>query len=338
VVVACFVFGCLLAFRNLKVTCRRWYGPVLLTIAFAVWMVPLLPAWIQTPERAFPRAQESISIYNAKTGFDWDRIENSLREPLARSFGWFFVMRDQSSQGTLSPGCNEFESVLLAVGIAIAIIEGFSLNLLFLGFIFLSLLVCGAWSYTPPWYTRLVPTAPVAAVLIARAATGLHDLFRLLPASIRKGLFAALILCGLVLSPGLNLLRYLRYEQGRAGTYPLAEMTAVGRRIRELGQEYHYYLVITHRPDWTLDCRGRPRGRFGELLPYIWDKRITEIRELPTRLPLPSDQPAAVFVQASRFEDDVGLLKKWYPDAEVEEIRGFRGELLAGLVLILPKQ
>jgi hypothetical protein len=93
--------------------------------------------------------------------------------------------------------------------------------------------------------------------------------------------------------------------------------------------------VTTKRPDWSLDLEDRS-GALGELLPFIWNLNVTEIRDLPSRLPLPEGVPAAVVVQSQRFDEDVAALRAAYPRALVEEITDLRGERLAGLVLIEP--
>jgi hypothetical protein len=237
-----------------------------------------------------------------------------------------------SSQGTLSPACNSIEAVLLAVGICIAAVEGFSLNLLFLGYIFLVLLTCGAWGVSPPWYTRLVSTAPIAAVLMARTLTAFQAFIPCHRTRWRKGCLALLAIAVAVASPGWNLRAYVRHEGGGSGVYHLRDMTAIGRRIRLLGPDYHYYLVNTHNPSWTIDWKGG--ASFGELLPYIWGLRVRDVRELDSILPFADGHKAAFILQPHRLAEDSATIRSWYPDAEVEEIHGYQGQRLAGLVLI----
>lgn len=329
--VACVGFGLLVLLRSGRVVLRRWFGPLLLLTSFAVLLVPVIPLWLRNPTLIFPRVEESMTVFKPSEGVDWATLSASLGDPFWRSLGWFFVVPDMSSQGTLSPGCNAVEAVLLAVGVCVAAIEGVSLNLLFLGYVFLVLLTCGAWGVSPPWYTRLVSTAPIAAVLMARTLVGFHAF---VPRRWRQAFLAFLVVGVILASPGLNLRRYVQHESGATGGYRLREMTAIGRQIRALGPEYRYYLVSTHNPSWTVDPRGG--ASFGELLPYIWGRQVREVRELDSVLPFPSGQPVALILQPDRITEDGATIRSWYPDAEVREIHGYYGERLAAFVLIHP--
>lgn len=331
-VVACFAWGLVLGVRSPRAALRRWLGIPLAMASFAVWLVPLVPMWKVNSRLAMPRVEESLEVYKPNEGVHWDRVKESFGAPLARSFGWFFVMPDNSSQGTLSPGCNRVEAVLLSVGLGILLLEGFSMNVLFAGFLFGVLVALGAWAGSPPWYTRLVPTAPIAALLMARALTGALDLaggFRRLYSVLAVGAVGAV----LVVAPFANLRTYVEYENGRRGEYHLREMTAIGRRLRALGPSYHHYLVITHRPDWSADYR-RQNGRFGELLPFIWGLRVSEVRTLDEYLPLPRGESAVFVVQAARAREDVATIRSVYPLARVEELKGFMNEPIASLVVV----
>jgi hypothetical protein len=146
---------------------------------------------------------------------------------------------------------------------------------------------------------------------MARAVMGFYAFLSLARERWRSAIYALLVVGVMIASPVLNFRSYVRHETGQTGRYGLHEMTAIGRRMRDLGRGYQYYLVITHNPSWTVNPRGG--ARFGELLPYIWDKRVREVRELETVLPFPDDEPVAVFLQANRFAEDVGTLREWYP-------------------------
>jgi 4-amino-4-deoxy-L-arabinose transferase-like glycosyltransferase len=334
--VACAVFGLVVLARSWRVVQRRWFGPILIILAIGVLFAPLVPLWLRNPPLLFPRVEDSLTVFKPSEGVNWETLRASLGPPLWKSFGWFFVQVDNSSQGTLSPGCNGIEAVLLAVGFCIALLEGFSISLLFLCQVFLVLLIFGAWAGTPPWYTRLLSTAPIAAVLMARAVMGFYSFASFARERWRGATYAFLVVGVTIASPALNLRTYIRHETGQTGGYSLHEMTAIGRRMRDLGPGYHYYLVTTHNPSWTVSPNGG--AEFGELLPYMWDRRVREVRELETVLPFPDHEPVAVFLQANRFAADVGTLREWYPGAKVEEIHGFRGETRAGVVLIDPRK
>ncbi|MGE5237125.1 MAG: ArnT family glycosyltransferase [Acidobacteriota bacterium] len=332
-VVACALIGPLLALRSPRAAARRWYGPPLMALGLAVWIVPLLPIWLDNPTFAFPRAEESLDVFKPSEGVHWDRVASSFGAPLAKSFGWFFVTPDNSTQGSLSPACNDVEAVVLAVGIVIVAVEGFSLNVVLAGYVGLVLLTLGAWGGSPPWYTRLVPTAPIAAVFIARAVVGALDLFALAARRVRRIALGVTVAAVIFVSPVANFVKYERYETGRGAPLPTHELVAIGRRLHALGPDYHFYMVTTKRSDWNLDF-SMPNGQLAELLPFIWNLHVSEIRELSTSLPLPGNEHAAIVVQGDRLEEDATEIRRFYPDAKVERILGNQGELVAGLVMI----
>lgn len=333
VVVSCAVGGLVVGARSPRTVARRWLGLALMVVAFAVWIVPLVPMWVASPEAMFPRAQESLEAFKPRDGFDWQRTASSFGMPLARSFGWFFVMPDNSSHGTISPGCNDVEAVLLAVGLVIAMTEGFSLNVVFLIHVFIVLLTMGAFAGSPPWYTRMLPTMPVAAVLMARATLALVDVLRGRPGPRRALPVALAVLLVIVAGPVANMVTYSRAELTGAGAAPFPSMTSVGRRLRELDPKMHHYLVVTGSPDWSADGRSGA-ATFGVLKPYVWDLHVSEVREPETILPLDADEGATFSIQPDRLEQDVAKLRRWYPNARVEELYARKGFLSAGLVIV----
>ena len=68
------------------------------------------------------------------------------------------------------------------------------------------------------------------------------------------------------------------------------------------------------------------------MLPFVWDLRLVEIRELDDALPLPPG-PKAVVVPAERLPRDVPRLLADYPRAKVEDVPGPLG-LWAKILLI----
>lgn len=323
----------LLFLRSPRVMMRRRVGGALMLVAFSAWIAPVLSSWMQAPSLVIPRVEESMEAFRPSVGVQWDRLKASFGAPLAQSFGWFFVTTDNSTQGTLSPGCNAVEAVLLAVGLAVVLTEGFSLNVLLLVYAGLVLVTLGAFASSPPWYTRLVPSAPVAAILAARVLDGALDLLAFASDRTRRTAFGLVAAATVALSPATNLRTYVRFETGQTpGAYP-KESLAIGPRLRELGPRFHFYLVSTKRPDWGVNYL-RPTARFGELLPYIWNLHVSEIRELETRLPLPAGEAAALVVQAERFDEDVGVIRRFYPNAKVERLLNCQAELAAGLVVV----
>jgi hypothetical protein len=318
---ACFLAGLLLALRAPRATARRWFGPPLMALAFAVWLVPLLPNWIALPTLAMPRARESLDAYKPGQGFDVPRIKASFGAPLARSFGWFFSVPDQSSQGSMSPALNRTEAALFAAGLAVAVVAGFSLNVVLLIYLGLVLTTLGAFAGSPPWYTRMLPSLPIACVFMGHAAAMLVELLPRRVPRVRATAFALLIVAALCLSPATNLPRYIRYE----GTErPVWEATAVGRLLRDLGPGREIFLMETGRPDWSLRIQNERPPRLGEMLPFVWNLRMTEVRELDDVLPLPPG-PKLIVVPASRVPVDLPRLKAAYPQAREESLPGVNG-------------
>jgi len=331
---ACALGGLLIGIRSPKAVARRVSGILLMILAFAVWIVPLIPSWLDDPQAAFPRAEESLDVFKPSTGVDAERFVESFGVPLAKSLGWFFALRDNSTHGTLSPGCNEAVAVVLAVGLVIVLIEGFSLNVIFALQIFVVLLTMGAFAGTPPWYTRMLASLPIAMVLVARTVVAIAELVGRGPRGRAPGvLVAAVTAVVIIASPVVNMRTYTTAEWTGVDVGPLPSMTVLGRRLRDLGPEYHDYLVTTASGEWSCDAR-KANGTFGVLLPYIWNLHATEVRDLPARLPLPGDEAATIAIQSRRIEQDLAEVKRWYPKARVEELYARKGFLSAGLVII----
>lgn len=329
--------GVLLVVRAPRLALRRWYGPVLLLLAALVWLSPLMPGWLRNTHSAFPRAQESFAAYKVGQGVDWNFVKESLGTPFQLSAGWFYVYTDSSSQGTGREegggSLNDVEAVLFTIGVGLILLEGYGLNALFLTQLVLVIFLCGAWSRDPPFYTRLLPTVPIAALLMGRTLTAATDLFRTAPRWLRAGIWAALIAAVLWCSPVYNWQRYAAYETGATGRYTQHAMTAIGRALRELGPRYHYYLVITKQFDWTVHNPSKG-GRWGELMPFVWNLHVSEIRQLSEFLPLPANEPAILVLQPRRIAEDLALIRQFHPNATVRELRSRRGDLHAGLVEI----
>jgi hypothetical protein len=320
--VACFLAGLVLALRSPRATARRWAGPPLMALAFLVWLVPLLPAWIALPNLALPRAQESLEVYKPQGGLNQERLRASFGRPLAMSAGWFFATPDQSSQGSMSPALNTAEATLLVAGVACALAAGFSLNVLLLLYVALVLLFLGAFAGSPPWYTRMLPSLPVACTFMGAAAAELLEYLRLPGARARAAALALAAACALALFPAMNLQRYVAYESERR---PMWEATALGRRLRTLGSGRTVYLVSTDRSDWSLNVQngGRP-PRLGEMLPYMWNLHLVEIPEFEEGLAL-APGPKAIIVPRERFAADLPRLLALWPQARVEELPGVGG-------------
>jgi hypothetical protein len=320
--VACFLAGIVLALRSPRATARRWAGPPLMALVFLLWIVPLLPLWIALPNYAMPRAQESLEVYKPQGGLNHERLRASFGRPLAMSAGWFFATPDQSSQGSMSPALNTTEAALFVAGVAIALAAGFSLNVLLVLYVGLVLLVLGAFAGSPPWYTRMLPSLPIACAFMGAAAASVLDSLRLPGWRLRAAALAAAVAAALSFSTAANLKHYVAYESQQR---PMWEATALGRRLRTLGPGRTVYLVSTNRPDWSLNVQngGRP-PRLGEMLPYVWNLHLVEIPELGEGAVLAAG-PKAIVVPRERIATDVPRLLAAWPQARVEELPGVGG-------------
>jgi hypothetical protein len=318
---ACFLAGLVLALRSPRATARRWAGPPLMALVFLVWLVPLLPAWIATPNLALPRAQESLEVYKPQGGLDHGRLAASFGRPLAMSAGWFFTTPDQSSQGSMSPALNTAEATLFVLGVALALAAGFSLNVLLLLHVALVLLVLGAFAGSPPWYTRMLPSLPVACVFMGAAAATLLESLRLPNARWRAAALAAAAAAALAISPAANLRRYVDYESQQR---PMWEATAVGRRLRTIGPGRTVYIVTTGRSDWSLNVNGERPARLGEMLPLVWNLHLVEIRELEEAGAW-APGPKVIIVPRERIAADLPRLVAAWPAARVEDLPGVEG-------------
>lgn len=328
--VAVFGFAVLATFVHFGRARRHWLGPVMLAVTFLVVMSPVLPTWVRAPMLALPRVNESMTVFNAAEGWRTGPLVESFGEPLLRSFSWFFNGHDRSTQGSLSPAFNSLESVLFSVGLVVIVLEVFSASTLLLMLLGVTLVTCGAWAGSPPWYTRLLPTAPIAALLMALALDSILAWIRSRRSRTVSVVALVIVTLGALVSSQHNFGRYQRYETGATSHYPMMEMVAIGRRMRELGSGYDFYLVTTHRPDWGV----RYSSRFGELLPFIWDLRIGEIRDPLRRLPERGERPLAIFLQAARVDQDLAIVREAYQRVEVEEVKAFSGEIRAVLAVI----
>ena len=299
-------------------------------LSFLLMISPLIIMWEVYPERFMPRTGGPIS--GVTWEFGWLRIatEHPTMQLLYQSFGWLFSERDHSSQGTIGPGLNSIEAVLFACGCVILLIEGLSFNV-FLGiFLLLTFLVCGGWTIGPPWYTRLLPTAPVACVLIGRTLEGLHNLL-----FGRKVLFwwmFGVLTCLLIfVSPYQNFDRYVDHETHRSGTRYLPHpMVAIGRKLHQVGPEPTYVLLASGERMWRL----RDLAHFGVMLPYINGLRIKESYDLEEELSVSSGTSKAFIVQLKRRDTDLVTIIKTYPQGLVETIEDLNRDPVALLVTV----
>lgn len=297
---------------------------------FVLLVAPLICIWIAYPERFMPRTGESLTGVNLRlSNFSVDTSSNSLNL-FFRSLGWIFSEYDRSSQGSVSPGFNSLEAVLFACGLVIMCVEGLSINILIGLMLVVTLLVCGAWAVGPPWYTRVLPSAPMACLIIARALEGLHNFVILGKKRVFWAVFVLISLGLLVISPYQNFKRYYNYETAVVRRNNLYPMNTIGRAIDRIGPEYSYVFLLLGEPQW----RFTDVSSFAHMFPYISNLKLRESFDVNGELPVPADTPTAFLVQLKRFDLDLAVIKKHHPDAEVVPVEDINHDKVAYLVLV----
>jgi len=321
--VGCFYLLVLLRYPITQ--CKQLPHLVAGALGFALMLAPFVIMWKAYPERLMPRAEASM------TGVTWEgtwfkaAAEHPTVQLFYRSLGWIFNEFDRSSQGTMSPGFNSTEAILFACGLAILLIEGLSFNLLLGLLLTITLLVCGAWAVGPPWYTRVLPTAPVACVIIARVLEGIHNPLRHGGKRFFWGVFA-LSACALVIvSPYTNFLAYVRYESAIGRRYLAHPMVAIARWLHASGPSSRYVWLASGEPLWQF--KNVPA--FSVMLPYIHGLEMKEVYTLEDELPVKAGSPTTFVVQPRRRELDIPEILGTHPGAVIAEIKDLNGDVVA---------
>ncbi len=313
------VAGVLLSFRSLRVTLRRWYGPLLFIVAFAITVVPMVPYWLSHHGAFFHRMDTSFSLYDPQTGFHGDVIVRAVGKPFLRTVGMFYTVGDGSGQGTMSPAAGPIEATLLSIGLAVVLTDGWGANVACLGWLVTMFLGCGAFAEATPWYTRLVPVTPVVSLFMARAIDIQLDL---LPPKLRmlKQVATAAVSAALIALAARNLRTYLQYERAR----PATEFTAFGRAALALGPKYQFYCVTFQRPDFTF--------LHGSFVPYLEMLDVRDLRDPVRAMPFPAGRPVAILIPFQRFVprplDPKALVNEIvlrYPEARLRYVYADRG-------------
>lgn len=328
------VAGILLSLRSLRVTGRLWYGPLLFLLAFAVVVVPMIPYWQSNPGAFFHRMDTSFSLYDPHTGFHREVVARAFGRPFFKTLGMFYTERDISGQGTLSPAAGAAEATLLSIGLAVALMDGWGVNVACLGWFMAMLLGCGAFAEATPWYTRLVPVTPVVSVFMARAIDlqlGLISPKRPIWRSVITVFVSAALIGGIVAK---NLTKYLSYEHST----PASEFTAFGREALALGAKYKFYCVTFQRPEFS--CLS------GSFVPYLATLDVGDLRDPDRAMPFPKDRPVAIMVPFPRFvphpvnpKSIVDGIRARYPDARLRYVYGDRSDSrppLGAVVVVSP--
>jgi Dolichyl-phosphate-mannose-protein mannosyltransferase len=321
--------GVLLSLRSLRVTLRRWYGPLLFALGFAVTVVPMVPYWTSHFGSFSHRMDTSFSLYDPQTGFHREVLARAVDEPFVKTLGMFYTERDVSGQGTLSPAEGPIEATLLSIGLAVVLLDGWGANVACLGWFVVMLLGCGTFTDTTPWYTRLVPVTPVVSLFIARALDILLELIAVKRPVVRRlatvGLSAALV----CLAVG-NLTTYLRYERERAPT----EFTAFGEAALALGPRYRFYCVTIQRPDF--------RCQHPSFLPYLANLDVRDIHDPDRLMPFPAGRPVAVMIPFELFrphplapEALADEIVRRYPSARLQSVRRSGSDPPIGVIAVL---
>ncbi len=294
-------------------------------LGFALMLAPFIIMWQTYPERLMPRAADSM------TGIRWEgtwfraAAEHPTIQLFYRSLGWIFNEVDRSSQGTLSPGFNSIEAVLFACGLAILVIEGLSINLLLCMLMTITLLVCGAWAVGPPWYTRVLPTAPIACVIIARALDGIYNVLGFGSQRLGRGVFALLGCCLVFISPYTNFSAYVQYESSIGRRYLAHPMVSIARALHKSGPNSRYIWLASGNPLWHF----RNVSSFGVMLPYIHELEMKEVYDLEAELKINSGSATTFLVQPTRRAIDIPKIVQIHPEAVTAEIKDINGDVVA---------
>ncbi len=325
------VAGILLSLRSPRVTLRRWFGPLLFALAFAITVLPMVPYWRRHPGAFSHRMDTSFALYSPQTGFHREVLARALGKPLLKTFGMFYGEKDGSGQGTLSPAAGPMEATLLSVGLLVALTDGWGGNVACLGWFVTMLLGCGAFAEAAPWYTRLVPVAPVASLFMARAIDLPLDVLVLKRPSWRRAL-TALVSAALIVLAVRNRKIYLEFERNR----PATEFTAFGRAAVALGPRYQFHCVTFQRPDFTCE--------HGSFVPYLANLDVRDVRDLDRAMPFPEGRPVAVMIPFGRFVPRpldprvlVGEILLRYPAAKLQYVRRAQSgsDSLIGVIAVL---
>jgi hypothetical protein len=311
---------------------KKWYLPFATLLGFLIMVAPLIPIWIQSPYLFMPRAHESLVAFSWGSSFI-EKISQHPWMPLyVKSVGWIFNVPDASSQGTVSPGFNSIEAILFVCGIAIALVDGLSLNVLLFAAFMITTLVCGVLADGTPWYTRLLPTAPIVALIAARTIESIHNLSVRVDKKMFGLCFALLSIALIWISPVTNFRLYESFETGTVRPYQWHPTLAIARHIHQLGPKYTYVLLARGEPNFRIE----PAAAFGKMLPYIMDLKLREVYNLEAELSATKDRPTAFIVQPKREAVDIPVITAAYPHAVVESIRDVNGTEVAKLVLVDP--
>jgi hypothetical protein len=312
--------------RYPRAVLSRYAGFALATAGFIVMVAPLVQGWIIYPGNIFPRAGSMDPIPSPYPGI-LGKLHSAFGPQFFRCFGWLFFEGDHSSQGSVSPGLNTFEAVLCAIGLAVLLFEGLSLNFLLWVFMIITLVIGGSFTRTA-WHTRLLTTALVAVIAMGRSLDGLREMF----ASYGKRV-GTIFACGVSVvvigaSPIWNLNTYLEYERGAVRSNLMDPMTAIGRKIYEKGPGYEYLLVTVGDSSWRL------RAARQMMFPYIIERKIRELVELDSEVLSEISGPVVFFVKEERLDKEGALILKRFPSAKMEKLEGLRGEPI-GLAIIV---
>ena len=280
--------GVLLSLRSRRVTLRRWYGPLLFALAFAVTVVPMVPYWLSHPGAFSHRMDTSFALYDPQTGFHRDVLARAVGKPFLRTLGMFYTEGDASGQGTISPAAGPIGATLLSIGLALVLTDGWGPNVACLGWFLTMLLGCGAFAQATPWYTRLVPVTPVASLFMARAIDLLLDVLPLKRLAFKRVVTAA-VSVALIALAAKNLKFYLQYERAR----PSTDFTAFGRAALALGPRYEFYCVTFQRPEFT--CLH------SSFLPYLANLDVHDLHDPSRAIPFSAARPVAVMISFERF-------------------------------------
>jgi hypothetical protein len=325
--------GVFLSLRSYQVTLRRWYGPLLFTLGFAITVLPMVPYWLSNPGAFSHRMDTSFSLYDPHSGFHSEVLTRAFGEPFLRTLGMFYTERDKSGQGTMSPAGGPIEATLLSIGLVAVLADGWGANVACLVWFVTMLLGCGVFAQATPWYTRLVPVTPIVSLFMARAIDLLIGFVPLRRPAFKR-IVTAVAAVVLISLAAKNLKTYLQYERAR----PITEFSAFGRAALALGPKYEFYCVTFQRLEFT--CLN------GSFAPYFATLDVRDLRDPARAMPFRAGRSVAIMVPFQRTVprplDPRALVQEIvarYPRAKVRYVYGEEGGFqprLGAIVVLHP--
>ena len=149
----------------------------------------------------------------------------------------------------------------------------------------------------------------------------------------KRGFWAVFVVVSVLLvwvSPVKNFGRYVDLTIGEQRHYPGNPNSTLARKLHSIGPNYQYILLARGNSAWEI----KHQAGLGDMLPYIMNLRLKEVYEVEQELPVRKGEAKGFVVQASRQDNDIPSIKQHHPDARIEPVKAYNGELIAVVVLV----